>query len=244
VRRWMLMLAVTSVGVLLVASPAWGHVTISPSSAPKGSDAVLTFVVPNEMDNATTTKVQVQFPSENPIPEALVQAIPGWTATVASVSVSPPISTDDGTFNDRVNTVTWTANAGTKGIAVGDFQAFPVSVHLPDADSLTFPTVQTYSNGKQVKWIEVTPPGGQEPENPAPELTLTAGSGETPRTASTPTTASSGNGGQALPKNIATKSDVDSAKNTAIVGVIVGAIGVVLAAIALALSTRRRTSST
>ena len=189
-RRLVIVLAVSAVVVLTIASPAFAHVTISPSSAPKSSDAVLSFVVPNEMDNATTTQVQVQFPEDNPIPEALVQAITGWTATVATASVSPPISTDDGTFDSRVSTVTWKANAGTKGIAVGDFQAFSVSVHLPDADSLTFPTIQTYSNGQQIKWIEETPPGGAEPENPAPELTLTAGETTPTTSVSTPTTAS------------------------------------------------------
>jgi len=245
VRRLVIVLAVSAVLALTVASPAFAHVTISPDSAPKGSDALLSFVVPNEMDNATTTKVEVQFPAENPIAEALLQAVPGWTGAVKSASVSPPISTDDGTFNERVDTVTWTANSGTKGIAVGDFQAFSVSVHLPDADSLTFPTIQTYSNGQQTKWIETTPPGGQEPENPAPELTLTAGSAETPTTSSTPTTAgNANNGGQALPKNIATKSDVDSAKNTAIVGIVIGALGVILAAIALVLSARKGRSTT
>jgi uncharacterized protein len=227
--------------IVLVAAPAWAHVTISPASAPQGSDAVLSFVVPNEMDNATTVKLQVQFPSDHPIAEALVQPVAGWTATVAMKHVSTAIQTDSGPVTDAVDTVTWSANAGTKGIAVGDFQQFAVSVGLPDvAGDLGFPAIQTYSNGQQVKWIETTPPGGQEPDHPTPKLTLTAGeaTGTTTPTTTTPVT------GSALPKNIATKSDVDSAKNTAIVGVIVGAIGVVLAAIALVLGARRRSTST
>jgi uncharacterized protein len=238
----MVVLAVAAIGVL-VASPAWAHVTISPSSAPQGSDAVLSFVVPNEMDNATTVKLQVQFPSDHPIADALVQPVAGWTATVAMKHVTTAIQTDSGPVNDAVNTVTWSASAGTKGIAVGDFQQFAVSVGLPDvAGDLGFPAIQTYSNGQQVKWIETTPPGGQEPDHPTPKLTLTAGTetsggGTTPTTATTPVT------GSALPKNIATTSDVDSAKNVAYVGLGVGVVGVILGALALALG-RRRTTST
>jgi uncharacterized protein YcnI len=241
VRRLVIVLAVSAIVVLFIASPAFAHVNIEPSSAPKGSDAVLTFVVPNEMDNATTTKVEVQFPEDHPIPEALTLAVPGWTADVKPASLTTPISTDDGTFNDRVDTITWTANSGTNGIAVGGFQEFSVSVGLPDdADSLTFPTIQTYSNNQQVKWIQQTPPGGAEPDHPAPELILTSGSSESPTASSTPTTAS----GNALPKNIATTSDVDSAKNTAIIGIVIGAIGVILAAIALVMAARRGRSTT
>ena len=240
-RRLVIVLAVSAVIVLLIASPAFAHVNIEPSSAPKGSDAVLTFVVPNEMDNATTTKVEVQFPEDHPIPEALTLAVPGWTADVKTASLTTPISTDDGTFNDRVDTITWTANSGTNGIAVGGFQEFSVSVGLPDdADSLTFPTIQTYSNNQQVKWIQQTPPGGAEPDHPAPELILTSGSSGTPSSASsTPTTTA----GDALPKNVATTSDVDSAKNTAIIGIVIGAIGVILAAIALVMAARRGRST-
>ena len=121
-------------------------------------------------------------------------------------------------------------NEGDRGWG---FQPFSVSVGLPDnANSLQFPTIQTYSNGQKVSWIQVTPPGGTEPDHPVPELTLTSGA-ETPTTVTTPST------NAALTKNLATKSDVDSAKNTTIVGVIVGAIGVILAAIALVLGRRR-----
>ena len=51
-----------------------------------------------------------------------------------------------------------------------------MSVGLPDdADSLAFPTVQTYSDGSTVNWVQVAPAGGPEPDDPEPVLTLTAG---------------------------------------------------------------------
>jgi uncharacterized protein YcnI len=216
------------------AAPAWAHVTISPSEAPKGSDAVLTFVVPNEMDNATTTQILVQFPHDHPIAAALVSPVAGWTATVKMFHTSTAIQTDSGPVNDAVDTVTWKANAGTTGIAVGGFQQFPVSVGLPNADSLTFPALQTYSNSKVVSWVQVTPPGGPEPDNPAPVLTLTAGESS----ATTPTTVAT-DGSAVASSKLATKSDVDSAKTVSIIALIVGIIGVILAIVALVLRTRK-----
>jgi uncharacterized protein YcnI len=224
---------------IAVASPAGAHVTIQPDSAPKGSDATLAFQVPNEMDNATTTKVQVKFPDDHPIAEALVQPITGWTFKVATKSFPQGIKTDTGTVNEGVDTVTWTATDG-KGIAVGSFQQFLVSVGLPDdTDSLSFPTIQTYSNGQAVSWIETTPPGGTEPEHPAPALQLTA-SGEGSN--ATPTTAATGNdkgNANIAASDIAKKSDVDSAKTISIIALIVGIVGLLLAVGALVLSRRR-----
>jgi uncharacterized protein YcnI len=211
--------------VVLMAAPAWAHVEVSPASAPKGSDAVLAFTVPDESDSASTTKVQIFFPTDHPIAEALVEPIAGWTAAVDTVTVTKPIKTDDGTVNEAVKTVTWTGGH----IVPGDFQQFKVSVGLPDdASSLEFKTLQTYSDGTVVSWIEDTPAGGEEPEHPAPVLTLTAGDDET--TATTAASTGSGNGSPvASTAGLAKKSDVDSAKTLSFVGIAVGAIGLILA---------------
>jgi periplasmic copper chaperone A len=149
------------------------------------------------------------------------------------VKVSTPIKTDSGDVNEAVASVTWTATGA--GVAVGDFQQFAVSVGLPDvAATLLFPTAQTYSNRQVVNWVEQTPPGGPEPDNPAPHITLTAGSeggGSTPTTAAT--------AAPVLPKNIATTSDVDSAKTVGYVAIAVGVVGLIVAIIALVLGRRR-----
>ena len=44
---------------------------------------------------------------------------------------------------------------------------------LPDTQAVSLPATQTYSDGTVVKWEQPTPPGGAEPEYPAPELALT-----------------------------------------------------------------------
>jgi hypothetical protein len=46
-------------------------------------------------------------------------------------------------------------------------------VKLPDNQTVTLRATQTYSDGTVVKWDQPTPPGGAEPEYPAPELALT-----------------------------------------------------------------------
>src|SRR5215475_2271841 len=173
------MVLVGTVAVALVASaaPAWAHVKIEPASAPQGSDQVLSFVVPNEMDNARTTKVEVHFPTDNPIAAADTQPMPGWTANVTMQKSAQPIQTDEGSVNEEVASVTWTAAPG-QGIPVNSFETFSVSIGLPDgASSLNFPTIQTYSNGQAVSWVQTTPAGGPEPDHPVPTITLTPSSG-------------------------------------------------------------------
>jgi uncharacterized protein YcnI len=229
VRRFTIVLATAALALVAAASPAWAHVKVEPESAPKGSDAVLAFVVPNEKDPQTTTKVVVQFPTDHPIAEALVEPIAGWTAEATQFTVQTPIQTDDGPVTSAVKDVTWTAADG-KGIAVDAFQEFRVSVGLPDdADSLSFPTTQTYSDGSTVNWVQVTPPGGPEPDDPVPVLTLTSATADT---------------GAATPASTSTvkKSDVDNAKTIAIIAIVVGGLGFLFGIAGLARGRRKTTS--
>ncbi len=233
-RRFAIVLGTACIALVVAAAPAWAHVKVEPGTAAKGSDAVLAFVVPNEKDNATTTKVVVQFPTDHPIAEALVEAMPGWTAEATPFTVKTPIQTDGGPVTSAVKDVTWTATDG-KGITANHFAEFKVSVGLPaGADSLAFPTIQTYSDGSTVNWVQVTPPGGPEPDSPEPVLTLTAGEGDA---TTTPTTAAPA--GSSASASTVKKSDVDGAKTIAIVGVVVGVVGLLLGGAALAMSRRK-----
>jgi uncharacterized protein YcnI len=227
VRRFAIVLATAGIALAAAASPAWAHVTIDPESAPKGSDAVLAFSVANEKEDATTTAVVVQFPRDHPIAEALVQAMPGWTAEATQFKVTTPIETDNGPVTSAVDKITWTATG--EGIAVESFEQFRVSVGLPsDADSLAFPTTQTYSDGSTVNWVQLTVPGGPEPDDPAPVLTLT--DAESDGASPTPTTPAA---------STVKQSDVDSAKTIAIIGIIVGALGLLAGIGGLAMGRRK-----
>ena len=95
-----------------------------------------------------------------------MKPVPGWTADVTKKKLTTPVTNDEGeTLDEGVSSVTWTADDG-KGIVDGQFQQFLVSVGLPEATSLTFPAIQTYSDGSTVNWTEQTVEGGPEPDHP------------------------------------------------------------------------------
>jgi uncharacterized protein len=172
--------AAAGVGVFLIAVPAWAHVTVSaPGAAPGGVDQTITFRVPNESATAATVELQVKFPADTPIASVLPQPHPGWTVTTTTAKLPKPIVTDDGDITDAVSTITWKASSKADGIPVGQFDQFVVIAGLlPQARTLTFPTIQTYSDGKVVSWIETAAPGSTtEPDHPAPVLTLAAANG-------------------------------------------------------------------
>src|ERR1022692_4090104 len=95
------------IAVAALAVPALAHVVITPSSAPAGSAAELTFRVPNEEDSAATIELQVKIPTGHPIAQLLIKPVPGWTATVTTVTLARPVMTDDGTFGSAASTGTW-----------------------------------------------------------------------------------------------------------------------------------------
>ncbi|WP_214414133.1 YcnI family copper-binding membrane protein [Sphaerisporangium fuscum] len=160
-----------------LALPALAHVTIDPGTAEQGGWTKLAFRVPNERDDASTTKLEVTFPTDHPLPFVSVKPVPGWNATLTRGKLPQPIVSDDGDkVTESVLKITW---AGGK-IQPGQFQEFEVSVGpLPkNVDSLTFPAVQTYSGGETVNWTDAPKSDGSEAEHPAPVLKLVPASAE------------------------------------------------------------------
>jgi len=159
------------------AGIASAHVSVSSPDASKGGFGKVVFRVPNESDTAHTVKLAIQMPPKTPFASVSVQPVPGWTVTETQTAVNPPLKDDDGnSISSAVSVVEFDAVAGG-GIAPGQFQEFALSVGpFPDADSVSFSAVQTYSDGTSVAWIEPTVEGQAEPEHPAPTLTLAAAS--------------------------------------------------------------------
>ncbi|MEV0183689.1 YcnI family protein [Streptomyces sp. NPDC050625] len=171
--------AVAGSAVLALSAPAFAHVSVQPEgTAAKGGYAVVDFKVPNERDNASTTKVEVNFPADHPLASVMPQPVAGWTTEVTKSKLDKPLEMHGKKIDEAVTKVTWTADG--KGIEPGYFQKFPLSLGtLPeDTDELVFKAVQTYSNKEVVRWIEVQQDGQEEPENPAPVLTLSAASAD------------------------------------------------------------------
>ncbi|MFG2374775.1 YcnI family protein [Streptomyces sp. NPDC048504] len=222
--------ALATAGVLAAAGVASAHVTVHPESYAKGAtDGVLTFRVPNEEDKASTTKVQVYLPTDHPVLGVLVSPQDGWTAKVTSTKLKTPIKTDDGTITDAVSEITWTGGK----VDPGHYEDFNVAFgQLPDGtDQLAFKTLQTYSNGDVVRWIEQTTAGGDEPENPAPVLKLTAKESEDgDETPAASTTAAA----TSTKSTTASSSSSDStARGLGIAGLIVGVLGLAAGAFAV-----------
>jgi uncharacterized protein YcnI len=169
-RRAAVIAGATPLFALAATLPAEAHVTVhSYDAVSGGSDSVLSFRTPNEMDNATTVKLQVFLPTTTPLLGVLVLPLPGWHFSVHSVTLRKPIQTDDGPITSAASEVTWTGGR----IPVGGYQDFDIDVSdLPDVPSVTFKALQTYSNGKVVRWIETAPAGQPAPEYPAPTLQL------------------------------------------------------------------------
>ncbi|MFC0005705.1 YcnI family copper-binding membrane protein [Micromonospora siamensis] len=167
-------LAAVGAAVFGLAGPASAHVTVDPKQATQGGYARVAFRVPNESDTAATTKVEVVLPENAPVGSVSTLPVPGWTVAVEKAKVDPPIEVHGSQLTERVSKLTWTA-AGDAAIKPGTFQEFPVSMGpLPKVDTMVFKTLQTYSDGNVVRWIDEPTPGGAEPESPAPVLTLTA----------------------------------------------------------------------
>ena len=212
---------VLGAAALGVATPAFAHVTVQPSEATQGGFATVAFQVPNERDDASTVQLEVTFPTDNPIASVSTQPVEGWTVQVERAELDTPIMRHGEEVTEAVSKVTWSGGS----IEPGTFQRFPVSMGpLPEAERLEFASLQTYSDGEVVRWIESVTPGGEEPERPAPTLTLVAATDDE-ETATPPAT---------LPSDVATSSDVDSAKTIGIIGIVLGGLGLIVAVIAIA----------
>ncbi|MFG2652231.1 YcnI family protein [Streptomyces sp. NPDC048436] len=152
--------AITFAGTI----PASAHVSVRGPDATVavGSFPTLTFRVPTEENDASTVKLQINLPTDTAqkLPVALHKANPGWKATTKGSGATPGAG---------VTSVTWTATAG--GIKPGEFNEFKLAAgQIPDTDVVYFTAIQTYSNGKVVRWEQIPEPGGEEPEHPAPSL--------------------------------------------------------------------------
>jgi uncharacterized protein len=219
--------AAVAVGLLGVAAPAMAHVTLQPSEAPADGFTRLSVRVPNERDNASTTRVQVKFPPG--FYSVSYEPVADWSVDVKMRKLDQPAEQFGEKVTEEVAQVSF-STAGP-GIAPGQFRDFGLSLKMPNeaaGTALTFKALQTYSNGEVVRWI-----GPPDAEEPAPQVTLTAaeeeeaGAGHTTEAAAEPVSAeTSASDGE---------DDDDDGPSTGlvIVALILGALGLVAGTAAL-----------
>jgi periplasmic copper chaperone A len=162
-RRHVLVSAIAS--ALVLAPSAAAHVTLNPDAVPADSFARFAIRVPNERGNASTTKLSVRLP--NGLVFVSFQPKAGWQRTVTMRKLAEPVTVEGEQVTEQVGTVTWTGGK----IGPGEFDEFGMSAKVPDGvgTKLSFPAVQTYSNGEVVRWI-----GPPDADEPAPQVGLDA----------------------------------------------------------------------
>lgn len=172
--------------VIVVGTPAYAHVTVSPAEVTAGGFVRVAFRVPNESDTENTTKVEVFLPENAPVASVSTMPVPGWTVGTTKRKLDKPIEMHGSQVSEVISQITWTA-APDAGVKPGQFQEFPVSLGpIPsDAKQLVFKALQTYSDGAVVRWID-EPKEGAEPEHPAPVLNVIAASAAPPAAAPEP----------------------------------------------------------
>jgi uncharacterized protein YcnI len=159
-------LAAVGVAVLALAPAVDAHVTLQPPEAPAGGFTRLDVRVPNERDNADTTKVVVQMPPG--FLSVSHEPVPGWDVKLTMRKLDKPVEQFGEQVNEEVGRITFSGGV----IRPGQFQDFGLSVAVPEGrpgSKLTFKALQTYTGGEVVRWI-----GPPDSEEPAPQVELTA----------------------------------------------------------------------
>jgi uncharacterized protein YcnI len=152
---------------LVLPAAAWAHVTVHPNALPSGAETVMNVDVPNELAGPATTKVDVKFPAG--FVDVSPQAMPGWRVRVTYRKSAKPLTMDGVKHTTEVDQVIWSSSTG---IAKGQFAQFPILASAPEAPTgsvLTFKALQTYANGKVVRWI-----GSPSSDTPAPQVLVKA----------------------------------------------------------------------
>jgi periplasmic copper chaperone A len=217
--------------MLALPGLAQAHVTVQPESVEGADFSVVSFRVPNERDDASTTQVKVTLPTDQPIGSVQTTPVYGWKITTKTRQLDKPIEMFGEQLNTVVSEVTWTATGD--GIRPGQFQDFNVSLgQLPEAGQLVFNALQTYSSGEKVNWNQVSTDPAVEPEHPAPILTITpaaagGGSGATDQ------------GGQAGQDEQATSAAQSDEGSDSTLPLVVSGAALVLSLVAVVLAWRR-----
>jgi uncharacterized protein len=160
-------------GAFLVPAAAQAHISLHPNTIPAGAFATLDVRVPGEQAGAYVRKVDVLFPTG--FTGVDYENVPGWSTRIIESKLAAPITQDGETINAEVSQIVWTWTGPLGKVNNGQFIDFPLSLAIPDVagKALEFKTVQTYSNGQIIHWIDPS----LNAEHPAPRINVTAKGG-------------------------------------------------------------------
>jgi len=154
-----------------LATPAGAHVTADKDTVPAGGSTTLSFTVGHGCEDSPTRQIAVQVPEGvlNAAPQVLV----GWDVEATETALDEPVESSHGEpQTERVSEITWTAQDGNE-LDPHFRQVFTIGFTAPEevGQRLQFGVIQTCVEG-ETAWIEDTPEGGEEPESPAPFVTV------------------------------------------------------------------------
>jgi uncharacterized protein YcnI len=243
-RRLTVIAAATGASILAFAGSASAHVSVQPGSATQDSYAKVSFRVPNEREDAGTTKLEVTLPADKPLTSVQTRTMPGWKSEVEKTKLATPIDNHGKQLTEVVSKITWTADAGVR-VNPGTFEEFEVSMgKLPsDTDKLVFKAIQTYDNGEIVRWIDVPGPDGKEPQYPAPTLKLTPKAAADAPAAAKPTDPKAADDKATVAAKSDDKSSDSTARTLGVVGIVVGVLGLGAGVFGVLRAARRGTSA-
>lgn len=165
---------IAALAALVLPAVATAHISLHPNEIPAGAFVTLNVRVPGEQPGAYAYKVVMQMPPG--FTDVDVENVAGWTAQETITTLKKPLQTADGPVDQVVSQVSWTGDRSMLGrLENGYFMQFPLDITIPSdlaGKSLTFKTVEFYSNGKNAYWI-----GPPSATYPAPTINITAAGG-------------------------------------------------------------------
>lgn len=169
--------SVASAASLLFAAPAGAHVSPDKSEVPAGAYTDVQLLVPHGCDGSPTMMVEVQVPAQ--LNSASPYVVPGWTAEVTTEALDEPIEDGHGNeITERDSTISWTADDGNE-LLDGQRINFGIGFQAPEdvGEVMYFKTIQTCEEGT-AEWITEWDGTGDEPDAPAPAVTVAEGTGD------------------------------------------------------------------
>jgi uncharacterized protein YcnI len=229
-------------GALLAPATAQAHISLHPNTIPAGAFATLDVRVPGEQEGAYIKKIDVLFPQG--FTGVDYENVAGWSTKVIESKLATPIKEDGETIDTEVSQIVWTWTGPLGKVNNGQFINFPLSLAIPDntaGKALEFRTVQTYSNGQVVHWIEPS----LEAEHPSPRINVTAKGGVIEDIAGDEAgpqagqAAASSSSSAPAPTPAVAKSSSGASKGLGIAALILGALGLIAGLAALGASRRK-----
>lgn len=148
-----------TLAALLLAAPAFAHVTLAPAEGEAGRYVKLVFTVPHGCAGSPTTGITVTLPpgviSARPMPKI------DWRLTIETARLDPPATLHGRKLDSTAAQIGWDGGPLPNDL----FDEFAIHARLPDEPgALRFVVLQTCEKG-EVSWS-----GAADTSTPAPVL--------------------------------------------------------------------------